>query len=125
LCINTWSDFDYHPTNDDSEAVINLLQEGQHAERFFVLLEGEIVVWKKQGDQEIIVARNRPGAFFGEIPAFTRHALRAVRSRRGRLPANRLSGGGVLEVLRLCPAISGEIFRSVATRLRNIEGSAQ
>ena len=44
-----------------------LFQEGRHAEHFFVLLEGEIVVWKKSGDQEIVVTRNRPGAFFGEI----------------------------------------------------------
>ena len=29
------------------------------------------------------------------------------------------------KLLRLCPAISGEIFRAMATRLRNIEGSAQ
>jgi Cyclic nucleotide-binding domain len=71
-----------------------LFQEGQHAEHFFVLLEGRIVVWKKHGDQEIVVARNRPGAF---LLRFTRHSLHAVRSRRGRLPASRLSGGGVLE----------------------------
>ena len=41
-----------------------LFQEGRHAEHFFVLLEGEIVVWKKQGDQEIVVTRNRPPARF-------------------------------------------------------------
>ena len=35
---------------------------------FFVLLEGEISVSKKHGDQEIVVARYRPGAFFGEVP---------------------------------------------------------
>jgi C4-dicarboxylate-specific signal transduction histidine kinase len=29
------------------------------------------------------------------------------------------------KLLRLCPAISGEIFRAMVTRLRNIEGSAQ
>ena len=29
------------------------------------------------------------------------------------------------KLLRLCPAISGEIFRAMATRLRNIEGSAR
>ena len=54
-------------------------RKGEHAEHFFVLLEGEISVWKKHGDQEIVVTRNRPGAFFGEIAAFTRHSLHAVR----------------------------------------------
>jgi CRP-like cAMP-binding protein len=34
----------------------------------FVLLEGEISLWKEHGDQEIVVVRGRPGAFFGEVP---------------------------------------------------------
>src|SRR4029434_2908102 len=52
-----------------------LFQEGQHGEHFFVLLEGEIFVWK-HGDQEIVIARNRPGAFFGEIPLLLGTLLR-------------------------------------------------
>jgi len=48
-----------------------LSQEGQHAEHFFVLLEGEIVVWKKHGDQEIVVARNRPGAFSAKFRSYS------------------------------------------------------
>ena len=45
-----------------------LVEEGKHAEHFFVLLEGEISVWKKHAEQDVVVARNRPGAFFGEVP---------------------------------------------------------
>jgi hypothetical protein len=45
-----------------------LVKEGEPAEHFFVLLEGEISLWKEHGDQEIVVARSRPGAFFGEVP---------------------------------------------------------
>ena len=45
-----------------------LVKPGESAEHFFVLLEGEITVSKKHGDQEIVVARYRPGAFFGEVP---------------------------------------------------------
>ena len=41
-----------------------LFEDGEPAKSFFVLLEGEISVSKKDG----VVARNRPGAFFGEIP---------------------------------------------------------
>ena len=102
-----------------------LFQEGQHAEHFFVLLEGDIVVWKKQGDQEIVVARNRPGAFFGEIPLLlgTPYVLSGRAEDDCRLIV--FPEEAFWKLLRLCPAISGEIFRSVATRLRNIEGSAQ
>ncbi len=45
-----------------------LVEEGKHAEYFFVLLEGEMSVWKKHAEQDVVVARNRPGAFFGEVP---------------------------------------------------------
>jgi CRP-like cAMP-binding protein len=40
-----------------------LVKASEPAEHFFVLLEGEISVSKKHGDQEIVVARYRPGAF--------------------------------------------------------------
>ena len=101
-----------------------LFQEGQHGEHFFVLLEGEIVVWK-HGDQEIVVARNRPGAFFGEIPLLlgTPHRLSARAECDCRLIV--FPEEAFWKLLRLCPAISGEIFRAMVTRLRNIEGSSQ
>ena len=45
-----------------------LVKEGEPAENFFVLLEGEVSVSKHYGNQQVIVARYRPGAFFGEVP---------------------------------------------------------
>jgi CRP-like cAMP-binding protein len=45
-----------------------LFQEGEKAENFFVLLGGEIRITKKHG----VVSRNRPSAFFGEIPLLLR-----------------------------------------------------
>ncbi len=102
-----------------------LVEEGKHAEYFFVLLEGEISVWKKHDDQEIVVARNRPGAFFGEIPLLlgTPYMLSGRAERDCRLIV--FPEEAFWKLLRLCPAISGEIFRAMATRLRNLEGSAQ
>ena len=102
-----------------------LVEEGKHAEHFFVLLEGEMSVWKKHADQEIVVARNRPGAFFGEVPLLlgTPYMLSARAECDCRLIV--FPEEAFWKLLRLCPAISGEIFRAMATRLRNIEGSAQ
>ena len=59
-----------------------LFREGEPAENFFVLLEGEISVAKKHGDQESVVARNRPGAFFGEVPLLLGTPYMSVRTRR-------------------------------------------
>ena len=102
-----------------------LVEEGKHAEYFFVLLEGEISVWKKHGDQEIVVARSRPGAFFGEVPLLlgTPYLLSGRAECDCRLIV--FPEEAFWKLLRLCPAISGEIFRAMVTRLRNIEGSAR
>jgi signal transduction histidine kinase len=102
-----------------------LVEEGKHAEYFFVLLEGEISVWKKHADQEIVVYRARPGAFFGEVPLLlgTPYLLSARAECDCRLIV--FPEEAFWKLLRLCPAISGEIFRAMVTRLRNIEGSRQ
>ena len=102
-----------------------LVEEGQHAEYFFVLLEGEIRVWKEHGDQEIVVYRSRPGAFLGEVPLLlgTPYLLSARAECDCRLIV--FPNEAFWKLLRLCPAISGEIFRAMATRIRNIEGSAR
>jgi signal transduction histidine kinase len=98
-----------------------LFQEGEQANNFFVLLEGEISVSKKHG----VVARNRASAFFGEIPLLlgTPYMLSARAERDCRLIV--FPEESFWNLLRLCPAISGEIFRAMVTRLRNIEGSAR
>ncbi len=98
---------------------------GEPAEHFFVLLEGEISASKKHGDQEIVVTRYRPGAFFGEVPLLLAvpYILTARAESDSRLIV--FAEEGFWRLLRLCPAISGEIFRAMATRLRNIEGSAR
>ena len=102
-----------------------LVEEGKRAEHFFVLLEGEMSVWKKHAEQEVVVARNRPGAFFGEVPLLlgTPYTLSGRAERDCRLIV--FPEEAFWKLLRLCPAISGEIFRAMATRLRNLEGSAQ
>ena len=102
-----------------------LVKEGEPAEHFFVLLEGEMSVWKEHGDQDIVFAPNRPGAFFGEVPLLlgTPYMLSDRAESDCRLIV--FSEEAFWKLLRLCPAISGEIFRSMATRLRNIEGSAR
>jgi signal transduction histidine kinase len=102
-----------------------LVKEGEPAENFFVLLEGEVSVAKKHGDQHVIVARYRPGAFFGEVPLL----LNVPYILTGRAESDcRLivfPEDGFWRLLRLCPSISGEIFRTMAARLRNLEGSTR
>ena len=90
-----------------------------------MLLEGEIRVSRKHGDQEIVVARYRPGAFFGEVPLLlgVPYILTVRAESDSRLIV--FAEEEFWRLLRLCPAVSSEIFRAMATRLRNLEGSAQ
>ena len=45
-----------------------LAVEGDPAEHFFVILEGEVRITKRYGRQEIALATHTPGKFFGEVP---------------------------------------------------------
>ncbi len=102
-----------------------LVEEGAPATHFFVLLEGEISVTKRYGDQRIVVARYRPGAFFGEVPLLldVPYILTARAELDSRLIA--FPAEGFWGLLRLCPSIASEIFRAMAVRLRNLEGSTR
>ena len=102
-----------------------LVEEGAPATHFFVLLEGEVSVTKMYGDQRVVVARYRPGVFFGEVPLLldVPYILTARAEQDSRLivfPAE-----GFWGLLRLCPTIASEIFRAMAVRLRNLEGSTR
>jgi CRP-like cAMP-binding protein len=92
---------------------------------FLRALEGEMSVWKEHAHQDVVVARNRPGAFFGEIPLLlgTPYLLSSRAECDCRLIV--FPEETFWKLLRFCPAISGEIFRAVATRLRDIQGSTR
>jgi CRP-like cAMP-binding protein len=102
-----------------------LVKEGEPAKNFFVLLEGEVSVAKRYGDQQITVARYRPGAFFGEVPLLlgVPYILTARVESDCRLVV--FPEDEFWRLLRLCPSIAGEIFRAMAARLRNLEGSTR
>jgi CRP-like cAMP-binding protein len=89
------------------------------------MLEGELRVTKFFGEQEIFLATRVPGEFFGEIPILldipNSVLIRAVAdSRLFRLPR-----AGFLDLLRTSPTVAREIMRTLATRLRNMEGYTQ
>ena len=46
-----------------------LVREGETADKFFVLLDGEISVSKAYGSDRVVVARYRPGAFSAKCPS--------------------------------------------------------
>jgi CRP-like cAMP-binding protein len=99
-----------------------LIYEGDPADFFYVMLEGEARATKFYGDQEIFMAEVVPGKFFGEVEIL----LDIPDSWLGRVVADsrlfRLPRAGFWELLRTSPTVAREIMRTLATRLRNLEG---
>ena len=101
------------------------VREREPLEHFFVLLEGEVSLTKSDGHQRIVVARYRPGAFFGEVPLLL--GVPSILTARTESDCRLIvfPEDGFWRLLRLCRSIAGEIFRTMASRLRNLEGSRQ
>ena len=72
-----------------------------------MLLEGEISVWKNYADQDVVVTRNRPGAFFGEIPLLLGTPYRLSARAEGDCRLIVFPKEALWKLLRLGPAIGG------------------
>ena len=102
-----------------------ILRDGDPSNFFYVMPEGELRVTKFFAEQEIFLATGTPGGFFGEIQILldVPHSVlvRVVaESRLFRLPRT-----GFWDLLRTSPVVAREIMRTLATRLRNMEGYTQ
>ena len=92
------------------------LRDGDPADAFYVMLEGELRVTKYYDDQEILLGEGIPGEFFGEIEILLDiqnwvHIKAVAASRIFRLPR-----AGFWDLLRCAPAAAREIMRTLATR---------
>src|ERR1017187_8056259 len=99
-----------------------LVAETEPAEFFFLNLEGEVRISRLYDKQEVLLGVNRPGMFMGEIPLLLNSPwLATVRvSKPARL--FRLNQENFWHMLGTCPTVAREIFRTAASRLRNLEG---
>jgi len=96
--------------------------EGEQVECFFVLLEGEMRVLKKYGNQEIVLAVHKAGAFFGEVSLLL--DVPYVATFRALQPCRvfRLKKDPFWKLLGTCPSVASQILRTMAARLRGLEG---
>ncbi|UVT21367.1 MAG: cyclic nucleotide-binding domain-containing protein [Nitrospira sp.] len=102
-----------------------IAREGDSATAFYVILEGEIRVSKTYSGQEVVMAVHTAGKFFGEvsllldIPYFV--------DAQTRIPCRllRYSKEQFWLLMRLCPSVAKEILRTMAARLRGLEGFSQ
>jgi len=102
-----------------------LATEGQQTGFFHVTLEGEVRVTRTYDRQEILMGVSRTGNYMGEIPLLLDIPWPATA--RVSKPARffRLNEETFWMMLAACRAVAREIFRTAASRMRNVEGYSQ
>ena len=102
-----------------------LFKAGEPAEFFFVTLEGEISVVKTYDRQEVVLGVNKSGMFMGEISIFLDIPWQATARASKRSRLFRLTSADFWRMLSTCHTVAREIFKTAATRVRNLEGYSQ
>jgi signal transduction histidine kinase len=99
--------------------------EGEHTGSFLVTLEGEVRVTRAYDRQDILMGVSKPGNYMGEIPLLLDAPWTATA--RVSKPAKffRLNEENFWMMLVTCRTVAREIFRTAASRMRNVEGYSQ
>ncbi len=99
--------------------------EGEPLESFYVLLEGEMRVSRNYDNQAILMGVTKPGMFLGELSLLLDSPnLATVRTLK---PCRlfRVGKDDFWRMLSTCPMVASRVFRTMATRVRNMEGFSQ
>jgi signal transduction histidine kinase len=102
-----------------------LLKADDPAEFFFVTLEGEISVSKTYDRQVVVLGTSKPGMFMGEISLLLDIPWQATARASKRSRLFRLGKADFWRMLSTCHSVAREIFKTAATRVRNLEGYSQ
>jgi hypothetical protein len=96
-----------------------LCEQDQHGEEVFILLDGEVLIFRGRGADEHIINVEGPGSLIGEM-AVLDPAPRSATARAGAKGVHvlRLNGDAFREVLNANPTIASGIIRMLAQRLR-------
>ena len=102
-----------------------IAREGDPAIYFYVIVEGEIRVSKTYGNQKVVMAVHTPGKFFGEVPLLLDMPYFIDGQARTPCRLLRYSKDQFWSLMRMCPSAAKEILRTMAARLRGLEGFSQ
>jgi len=102
-----------------------LAAEGERTGFFHVILEGEVRATRTYDRQSILLGVNKPGNYLGETMLLL--DIPWLAACRVSKPARlfRLNEESFWRMLTSCQTLTREIFRSAASRMRNLEGYSQ
>ena len=101
-----------------------LVREGAPAS-FYVVLEGELQVLKKAGEQEMLLTTHQVGTFFGEVPLLMGTGFVASGKALGDARFFHLGEDAFWQMMSLCPSITREILGTMARRVQSLESVGQ
>ncbi|HTL62054.1 MAG TPA: ATP-binding protein [Nitrospira sp.] len=102
-----------------------IAKEGEPADYFHVIVEGEIRVSKMYGNQNVVMAVHRAGKFFGEVSLLLDMPYFVDAQARTPCRLLRYSKEQFWSLMGTCPSAAKEILRTMAARLRGLEGFSQ
>lgn len=102
-----------------------IAREGDPVNYFHVILEGEIRVSKTYGNQNVVMAVHKAGKFFGEVSLLLDMPYFVDAHARTRSRLLRYSKDQFWSLMTMCPSAAKEILRTMAARLRGLEGFSQ
>jgi len=100
----------------------NLCVEGEHGDEVFVLLSGDVQVWRREGVEERLVNTEQAGGFIGEMAVLDpapRAATVVAGSAGTRVLA--LDGGAFRQAMKASPSVAEGVIRTLAQRLRGAQ----
>ena len=98
-----------------------LVAEGEPTRGFFILLEGEMNVFKRTDGEPLPAGHHAAPAFFGETPLLAQTVLPVTLRAVGPCRLGRLSDNAFRRLLADSPEFSKVIFRTMAQRLGGME----
>src|SRR5579883_2075060 len=99
---------------------------GDPADCVFVLLEGQIRITQKVGNQEVLLAIYEPKTLFGELPVLMGHERFWASGRAiTRCHIFELPNAAFWEMLSSCTSVMTSILRTMAERLQQVESLSQ
>ncbi|HEU4686508.1 MAG TPA: ATP-binding protein [Nitrospira sp.] len=102
-----------------------IAREGEPVHYFYVILSGEIRVSKNYDGQEVVMAVHGAGKFFGEVPLLLDMPYFIEGQTRTDCRLLRYSKDQFWSLMGGCPSVAREVLRTMATRLRGLEGFSQ
>ncbi|MBW4606244.1 MAG: cyclic nucleotide-binding domain-containing protein [Hassallia sp. WJT32-NPBG1] len=101
-------------------------QEGDQVDHVFVLLEGEIRISQKVGNQEVLLVTFNPKTLFGELPVLMGEKNFWVTSRAvTRSHILELPNKAFWEMLSSCTCVMKNILQNMAQRLQTVQSISQ